>query len=99
MRKPVTVNGLREGTIFQPYEPVLEIECYYQDFSLFETALLGFICQASGIATAAARCRKSAGDKPMTSFGARRMHPAIAPMVERSAFIGGCDGVAVEKSF
>jgi nicotinate phosphoribosyltransferase len=26
------------------------------------------------------------------------MHPAIAPMVERSAFIGGCDGVAVVKS-
>ena len=96
--KPVTVNGLKEGTIFQPYEPVLEIECCYQDFALFETALLGFICQASGIATAAARCRKLAGDKPMASFGARRMHPAIAPMVERSAFIGGCDGVAVVKS-
>jgi nicotinate phosphoribosyltransferase len=26
------------------------------------------------------------------------MHPVIAPMVERSAYIGGCDGVAVVKS-
>jgi len=26
------------------------------------------------------------------------MHPAIAPMIERSAFIGGCDGVAGVKS-
>jgi nicotinate phosphoribosyltransferase len=26
------------------------------------------------------------------------MHPAIAPMIERAAFVGGCDGVAVVKS-
>ncbi|MCX8011835.1 MAG: nicotinate phosphoribosyltransferase, partial [Desulfobacterota bacterium] len=94
----INLRGLKEGTIFHSYEPVLEIEGYYQDFAIFETALLGFICQASGVATAAARCRKVAGDKPIISFGARRMHPAIAPMIERSAFIGGCDGVAVTKS-
>ncbi|MBI5827146.1 MAG: nicotinate phosphoribosyltransferase [Deltaproteobacteria bacterium] len=34
-------------------------------------------------------------DKLVVSFGARRMHPAIAPMIERAAYIGGCDGVAV----
>jgi nicotinate phosphoribosyltransferase len=51
--KPVTVNELKEGTIIQPYEPILEIECYYQDFALFEIALHGVICQASGIVTAA----------------------------------------------
>jgi len=96
--RPLNFNGLREGTVFHPYEPVIEIEGNYQDFVLLETALLGFICQSSGIATAAARCRKVAGEKPIISFGARRMHPAIAPMIERSAFIGGCDGVAVVKS-
>src|ERR671939_1599478 len=26
------------------------------------------------------------------------MHPAIAPMIERAAYVGGCDGVAVVKS-
>src|SRR5260370_16717681 len=26
------------------------------------------------------------------------MHPALAPMIERNAFLGGCDGVAVTKS-
>ncbi|RLF98731.1 MAG: nicotinate phosphoribosyltransferase, partial [Candidatus Wolframiiraptor sp.] len=95
---PIHLNGLREGTIFSPFQPVLEIEGYYQDFALLETAILGFICQASGIATAAARCKKAAGDRPVISFGARRMHPSISPMIERSAFIGGCDGVAVVKS-
>ena len=34
----------------------------------------------------------------MISFGARRMHPALAPMIERNAFVGGCDGVAVTKA-
>src|SRR6266540_660479 len=61
-------------------------------------ALLGLLCQASGIATKAARCKRAAGDRQVISFGARRMHPALAPMIERNAFVGGCDGVAVTKS-
>ncbi|MBN1880863.1 MAG: nicotinate phosphoribosyltransferase [Deltaproteobacteria bacterium] len=90
----VTVRSLPEGTIFRAGEPVLEIEGEYTDFGIHETAILGCLCQASGIATKAARCRVAAGEKPLISFGARRMHPAIAPMIDRSAFIGGCDGVS-----
>jgi len=56
------------------------------------------LCQASGVATKAARCKKAAGDRRVISFGARRIHPVIAPMVERNAFIGGCDGVSVVKN-
>jgi nicotinate phosphoribosyltransferase len=93
--KPVTIRSLKEGEIFNPFEPVMEIEGMYQDFCVFETAMLGLICQASGVATKAARMRIAAGDRLVASFGARRMHPAIAPMIERAAFIGGCDGVAV----
>lgn len=95
---PVKVRALREGTIFYPYEPVMEIEGFYQDFCVYETAILGLICQASGVATKAARFKKLAGQRPVISFGARRMHPVLAPMIERNAYIGGCDGVAVVKS-
>ncbi|BCB96352.1 nicotinate phosphoribosyltransferase [Dissulfurispira thermophila] len=95
---PVKVRAMEEGTIFYPYEPVMEIEGKYQDFCVYETAILGLICQASGIATKAARFKKLAGDRPVISFGARRMHPVLAPMIERNAYIGGCDGVAVVKS-
>lgn len=95
---PVTVQAFREGTVFGPLQPVLTIEGRYADFAHFETALLGLLCQASGVATKAARCKKAAGDHPVVSFGARRMHPALAPMIERSAYLGGCDGVAVVKS-
>ncbi len=94
---PVKVRAMREGTIFRAYQPVMEIEGMYTEFGLYETSILGLLCQASGVATKAARCKKAAGDRGVISFGARRIHPAIAPMVERNAFIGGCDGVAVVK--
>ena len=95
---PVKVRALKEGTVFYPYEPVMELEGKYQDFCVYETAILGLICQASGIATKAARLKKLAGERLVISFGARRMHPILAPMIERNAYIGGCDGVAVVKS-
>src|SRR6266704_3244920 len=92
------VAAMVEGTIFEPYQPILRIEGTYVEWAQYETALLGLLCQASGIATKAARCKKAAGDRQVISFGARRMHPTLAPMIERNAFIGGCDGVAVTKS-
>jgi len=95
---PVKLRAMREGTIFYPYEPVMEIEGRYQDFCVYETAILGLMCQASGITTKAARFKKLAGERLVISFGARRMHPVLAPMIERNAFIGGADGVAVVKS-
>jgi len=95
---PVDVAAMHEGTVFRPYEPVMVVEGTYVEWAQYETALLGLLCQASGIATKAARCKKAAGERQVISFGARRMHPAIAPMIERNAFIGGCDGVAVTRS-
>lgn len=97
-RLRVKVRAMKEGAVFYPWEPVMEIEGRYQDFIVYETALLGLICQASGVATKAARVKKLAGERVVMSFGARRMHPILAPMIERNAFIGGCDGVAVVKS-
>lgn len=95
---PVNLWAMEEGSIFHEGEPVIIIEGKYSDFGVLETAILGFICQSSGIATRASRCKKAAGNRTVLSFGARRMHPAISPMIERSAFIGGCDGVSVIKS-
>ncbi len=90
----LSVRCMPEGTVFKEFQPVMVIEGRYLDFGIYETSILGFLCQASGIATKAARCRIAAGDKQVYSFGARRVHPAITPMVERSAFIGGVDGVS-----
>jgi nicotinate phosphoribosyltransferase len=91
----VRVWTLREGTLFPAHAPVLTIEGPYRLFGAHETAMLGMLCQASGVATAAARCRLAAEDRTVLSFGARRMHPAITPMIDRAALLGGCDGVSV----
>jgi nicotinate phosphoribosyltransferase len=93
-----SVAAMPEGILFAAGEPVLTIEGEYTQFAVHETALLGLLCQASGVATKAARCRIAAEKRTLISFGARRMHPALSPMIERAAYIGGCDGVAVVKS-
>jgi nicotinate phosphoribosyltransferase len=95
---PVDVDALDEGTLFHPHEPVLTIDGPYVEYAHYETALLGLLCQASGVATKAARCKKAADGRSVVSFGARRMHPAMAPMIDRNAYLGGCDAVSVVKS-
>ena len=85
------VDALGEGTLFDG-GPVLRIEGRYLEFARYETALLGFLSHASGIATAALECRRAAPDSPLFSFGSRHVHPAIAPIVERGALLAGFDG-------
>jgi nicotinate phosphoribosyltransferase len=92
----VDARAVPEGTVCRPHEPILTLSGPYGAFAEHETAILGLLCQASGVATGAARCRLAAGEKPVISFGARRMHPAVTPMIERAAYLGGCDMVAVD---
>jgi len=96
----IRVRSFPEGTLFRPVdssgvrEPVMVIEGRYLDFCLYETPLLGLLCQASGIATMASRVRRAAGTKTVFSFGIRRAHPALAPMIDRACYIGGFDAVS-----
>jgi len=92
--KPIDLYAIPEGCIYYPYEPVITIVGRYLDFARFETSLLGFICQASGVATQAFRFKLAADSKRIYSFGTRRMHPALAAVIERAAYIGGVDGVS-----
>ncbi|MCL4336721.1 MAG: nicotinate phosphoribosyltransferase [Candidatus Thermoplasmatota archaeon] len=98
--KDVDVYAIPEGTILSPRDmagnpvPVMRIEGSYDDFGEFETSILGFICQSTGISTYSSRIRDVLGETPFFSFGIRRMHPAISPMIDRAAYIGGADGVS-----
>ncbi|AFL66859.1 nicotinate phosphoribosyltransferase [Desulfurococcus amylolyticus] len=92
--KPVTVYSMPEGTLFKAGEPLLIIEGYYDDFALYETAVLGILRHYSSIASKAARIKRLAMDKTILFFGLRAVHPVIAPMVDRAAYIGGADAVS-----
>jgi len=89
----VDVDAVREGRLFDG-GPVMRIEGPYLEFARFETSLLGLLSHASGLATAALSVRRAAPESTILSFGARHVHPAIAAVVERSALLGGLDGIS-----
>ncbi|MDN5348262.1 MAG: nicotinate phosphoribosyltransferase [Clostridia bacterium] len=92
--KEVEVWGLPEGSPFSPKEVIMRIHGKYNHFGLFETAILGMLASSSGWATAAREVKEAAGDKPFYCFGARHVHPAVAPVMERAAMIGGAAGAS-----
>ncbi|HHW06409.1 MAG TPA: nicotinate phosphoribosyltransferase [Clostridia bacterium] len=92
--KPVQVWSLPEGAPFKAKEVVMRIQGPYSQFGAFETVLLGMLASSSGWATAARAAKEAAGDKPVICFGARHVHPAVAPVMERAALVGGCDGAS-----
>lgn len=97
---PISISAMPEGTVFKPRTadsvrvPLMNISGTYTNFGVLETAILGMLCQPSGIATAAARIKMAAKYKTVLAFGNRRMHPAISGVLDRSSYIGGCDGVS-----
>ncbi len=90
----VRLEALQEGETFAEREVVLRIEGPYERFGLYETAILGILAQSSAWATAARECRQAAGDRPFLCFGARHVHPAVAPVMERAAVVGGASGAS-----
>jgi len=89
----VDVDAIREGRLFDG-GPVMRIEGTYLEFCRLETALLGFLSHATGIATSALEVRRAAPESQVLSFGSRHVHPSLGAVVERSALIGGLDGIS-----
>ncbi|WP_440059175.1 nicotinate phosphoribosyltransferase [Thermogladius sp. 4427co] len=92
--KPVTLYSLPEGTLFKAKEPLMILEGELNDIIVYETAILGILRHYSSISTKAARLKRLAMDKTLLFFGLRAAHPAIAPMIDRAAYIGGFDAVS-----
>jgi nicotinate phosphoribosyltransferase len=97
---PVDVWAFDEGSVFVAdrssaiYEPLMIIEGRYVDFVEYENPLLGLLSSSTSVSTRAAKFRMAAGSKLLLSFGTRRVHPALAPLVERACYIAGFDGVS-----
>jgi len=97
---PVDVWSFNEGSVFVAdansamYEPLMTIEGRYVDFVEYENPILGLLSSSTSVSTRAAKFRLAAGSRLLLSFGSRRVHPALAPMVERACYIAGFDGVS-----
>ncbi len=97
---PIDVWSFGEGSVFVAdrntamYEPLMVIEGRYSDFAEYENPLLGLLSSSTSVSTRAAKFRVAAASKLLLSFGTRRVHPALAPMVERACYIAGFDGIS-----
>ena len=84
--------ALAEGDRITAKEVVLRIKGQYRSYGIYETATLGTLASETGWATAANECVEAAGSIPVVSFGARHVHPSVAPYLDYAAVIGGCAG-------
>ena len=97
---PIDVWSFDEGSVFVAdrnsvmYEPLMTIEGRYIDFAEYENPLLGLLSSSTSVSTRAAKFRIAADSKLLLSFGTRRVHPALAPLVERACYLAGFDGVS-----
>lgn len=83
--------ALPEGELMSTKEAVMRIRGRYSDFGIYETPLLGMLASSSGWSTAAGSCKKAASERTVICYGSRHLHPAVAPVMERAAVIGGAD--------
>ncbi len=91
---PPQVEALAEGESFSAKEVLMRITGTYESFGIYETVLLGMLASATGWATAAKECVEAAEGRGVLCFGARHVHPAIAPVMERAAKIAGCSAMS-----
>ena len=89
--------ALKDGDTMGARETVLRIKAPYLSFGRFETALLGMLASGSGWATRAQEVVEAAGGTRVISFGARHVHPDVAPRMEYAAVVGGCAGCATPE--
>ncbi len=90
-RKDIEIEALSEGEEFEPREVLVRISGPYGSFGMLETVYLGMLASSTAWATAARECVLAAAGKPVLCFGARHVHPSVAPVMERVAVkVGGC---------
>jgi nicotinate phosphoribosyltransferase len=84
------VRALREGTVFFPYEPVLEVRGPLLEAQIVETALIAIVHVSTLMASRAARVVQAAQGRRLVEFGLRRAHGGEAGLeVARASFLAG----------
>ncbi len=91
MRLELTVDGVAEGTIVFPNQPLLRVRGPLLQAQIVESALLNVINFSTLIATKSARIVTAAAGDAVLEFGLRRAQGIDGALTaSRAAFIGGC---------
>lgn len=89
-----SVKGYREGEMFFPNSPVLQVEGTFGECTLLETLLLSILNYDCAVASAASRMVTAAKDRPCMDMGGRRTNEWSAVAASRAAVVGGFQGTA-----
>ncbi|MBI4662723.1 MAG: nicotinate phosphoribosyltransferase [Verrucomicrobia bacterium] len=91
LRLSVQIDGIPEGTVVFPNEPLLRIQGPIIEGQILETALLNIVNFQTLIATKAARIGSATRGDPVLEFGLRRAQGVDGALAaSRAAYIGGC---------
>lgn len=89
-----SIKGYREGEMFFPNSPVLQVEGTFGECTLLETLLLSVLNYDCAVASAASRMVTAAKDRPCMDMGGRRTNEWAAVAAARAAVVGGFQGTA-----
>jgi len=84
-----TIRGYREGEIYFPHSPILQVEGTFEEACLIETLVLSVLNHDTAIASAASRMVQAAGGRPLIEMGSRRTSEHAAWAAARAAYLVG----------
>ena len=95
LRLTCDLDGIPEGVVVFPSEPLLRVRGPILQCQLLETALLNLINFQTLIATKSARVCMAAQGDPVVEFGLRRAQGIDGGLAaSRAAYVGGCVGTS-----
>ena len=84
-----SIRGYREGELFFPGSPILQVEGTFAEAVVLETLVLSILNYDSAVATAASRMVTAADGHDLIEMGSRRTSEYSAVAAARAAFIAG----------
>ncbi len=84
-----SIRGYREGEVYFPQSPLLEVHATFAEGVILETLLLSVFNYDSAVASAAARMVSAAEGRPLAEMGSRRTGERSAVAAARAAYIAG----------
>ena len=89
-----SIRGYREGEMYFPNSPILQVEGSFGECTLLETLILSILNYDSAVAAAASRMTSAAKNRPCMDMGGRRSNEWAAVAAARASIVGGFQGTA-----
>ena len=89
-----SIRGYREGELYFPNSPILEVRSSFAEGVILETLFLSVYNYDSAVASAAARMVSVARGRPVAEMGSRRTGERSAVAAARAAYIAGFDATS-----